>query len=307
MFNHVIESVELLSSPSVTGDGVADFVRGRGATEVRVTTVEEKSRTQFIRFTIPGNRKGGGKATRTLGVIGNLGGVAGYPEIRGLVSDADGAVTALAVALRLLHSRETGESLDGDVIVATHICTTAPTIPHEPVPFMGNPTFKAITKTLNYVISMQAILHLETSRANRVVNARGFAITPTIKEGYILRASNQLMDIVQNVTGQWPVIVPLSTVDLTPIDNGLYHLNGMAQENLVTDAPIVGVALTSMMPIAGSTTGATQIMDIEAAARFVMEVAKGYTAGHLEFYDAAEFEKIVALYGSMRHLRKVSN
>ena len=60
MFNHVIESVELLSSPSVTGDGVADFVRGRGATEVRVTTVEEKSRTQFIRFTIPGNRKGGG-------------------------------------------------------------------------------------------------------------------------------------------------------------------------------------------------------------------------------------------------------
>ena len=85
------------------------------------------------------------------------------------------------------------------------------------------------------------------------------------------------------------------------------HLNGMAQENLVTDAPIVGVALTSMMPIAGSTTGATQIMDIEAAARFVMEVAKGYTAGHLEFYDAAEFEKIVALYGSMRHLRKVSN
>lgn len=308
MLNHVIESVELLSSPSVTGDAVADLVGGRGATEVRVTTVEEKSRTQFVRFTIPGDRKGGGTTARTLGLIGNLGGVAGYPEIRGVVSDADGAVTALAVALRLLDSRATAESLDGDVIVSTHICTTAPTIPHEPVPFMGNPTFKAITKTLNYVDpAMQAILHLETSRANRVVNTRGFAITPTIKEGYILRVSNQLMDIVQNVTGQWPVIVPLSTMDLTPIDNGLYHLNGMAQENLVTDAPIVGVALTSMMPIAGSTTGATQIMDIEAAARFAMEVARGYTAGRLEFYDATEFEKIVALYGSMKHLRKVSN
>jgi len=134
MFNHVIESVELLSSPSVTGDVVADLVGGRGATEVRVTTVEEKSRTQFIRFTIPGSRKAGGKTARTLGLIGNLGGVAGYPEIRGLVSDADGAVTALAVALRLLDSRAMGESLDGDVIVSTHICTTAPTIPHEGSP-----------------------------------------------------------------------------------------------------------------------------------------------------------------------------
>lgn len=309
MLKHVIESLELLSSPSISGDIVADVVRARGATDVRVTTVEEKTRTQFVRFTIPGaSGKASGKTTRTLGVIGNLGGLSGNPEIQGLVSDADGAVTALAVALRLLDLRVGGQSLDGDVIVSTHICTSAPMIPHEPVPFMGNPTFKAITKTFNYVDpAMDAILHIETSRANRVVNARGFAITPTIKEGYILRVSNHLMDVVQSVTGQWPVIVPLSTIDLTPIDNGLYHLNGMAQETVVTDVPIVGVALTSMMPIAGSTTGASQIMDIEAAARFAIEVAKGYTAGRLEFYDASEFEKIVALYGPMKHLRKVSN
>jgi hypothetical protein len=309
MLKHVIESFELLSSPLITGDRVADVVGSRGATDIRVTTVEEKARTQFIRFTIPGTGStASAKTARTLGLVGNLGGLSGNPEIRGLVSDADGAVTALAIALRLLDLRAAGESLSGNVIVSTHICTSAPTIPHEPVPFMGNPTFKAITKTRNYVDpAMEAILHIETSRANRVVNARGFAITPTIKEGYILRVSNHLMDIYQNVTGQWPVIVPLGTIDLTPIDNGLYHLNGMAQENLVTDAPIVGVALTSAMPIAGSTSGASQIMDIEAAARFAMEVAKGYTAGRVDFYDASEFEKIIELYGSMKHLRKVSD
>lgn len=309
MLKHVIESFELLGSSAITGDRVAEVVGDRGATDVRVTTVEEKARTQFIRFTIPGmSGTASGKAARTLGLVGNLGGLSGNPEIRGLVSDADGAVTALAVALRLLDLRAAGESLSGDVIVATHICTSAPTIPHEPVPFMGNPTFKAITKTRNYVDpAMEAILHVETSRANRVVNARGFAITPTIKEGYILRVSNDLMDIYQNVTGQWPVIVPLGTIDLTPIDNGLYHLNGMAQENVVTDAPIVGVALTSAMPIAGSTSGASQIMDIEAAARFAIEVAKGYTAGRVNFYDSSEFERIIALYGSMKHLRKVSD
>lgn len=304
MLKHVIESLELLSSPSITGDRLAETVQARGAADVRVTTVEEKARTQFLSFTVPRNKSG--KTGRTLGIVGNLGGLSGVPEINGLVSDADGAVTALAVALRLLDLCRVGEPLAGDVIVSTHVCTSAPMIPHEPVPFMGNPTFKAITKTQNYVDpAMEAILHIETSRANRVVNKRGFAITPTIKEGYILRVSNQLMDLFQNVTGQWPVIVPLSTVDLTPIDNGLYHLNGMAQENVVTDVPIVGVALTSMMPIAGSTTGATQIMDIEAAARFALEVARGYTAGRVHFYDESEFEKIIGLYGSMKHLRKI--
>ena len=157
MFNHVIESRGALELAICHRRRSRRFRSGRGATEVRVTTVEEKiSHSVHSLHNSWGNPKGGGKATRTLGVIGNLGGVAGYPEIRGLVSDADGAVTALAVALRLLHYAWTGESLDGDVIVATHICTTAPTIPHEPVPFMGNPTFKAITKTLQLRRSLDA-------------------------------------------------------------------------------------------------------------------------------------------------------
>jgi len=37
----------------------------------------------------------------TLGVIGRLGGVGARPEVIGLVSDGDGALTALSVALKL--------------------------------------------------------------------------------------------------------------------------------------------------------------------------------------------------------------
>lgn len=57
----------------------------------------------------------------------------------GLVSDADGAITAIAVALKLADMRRNGDILDGDVIIATHICPNAPTQPHDPVPFMGSP------------------------------------------------------------------------------------------------------------------------------------------------------------------------
>jgi hypothetical protein len=171
---------------------------------------------------------------------------------------------------------------------------------------MGNPTKKTITKTKHYVDpGMDAIVHIETSRGNRVINCRGFAITPTIKECYVLRVSDDLMDIMHTVTGQVPAIVPVTTQDVTPIDNGLFHVNGLAQETVVSDAPIVGVALTSVVPVAGCATGASQIMDIEMASRFTIEVAKAFTAGKCKFFDEVEFRKLLDLYGSMKHLRKI--
>jgi hypothetical protein len=39
------------------------------------------------------------------------------------------------------------------------------------------------------------------------------------------------------------------------------------------------------------------------AARFCIEVAKAFGRGKCAFYDAAEFERLVSLYGSMEHLQ----
>jgi len=308
VFQQVIQAHELLSDAHVTAERIAGIIREMGTYRAEVKEVKEIVSTQFLKVWVPGSRgKSSGGDAPTLGVIGNLGGVGARPEIVGLVSDADGAVTALAVLLKLVVMQTCGDSLAGDVIVSTHICPHAPTLPHDPVPFMGNPTRKALTKSLNYVdASMDAIVHVETSRGNRVINWRGFAITPTIKENYVLRVSNDLMDVMQNVTGDVPRIVPVTTQDVTPVDNGVYHMNGMAQETMVSDAPIVGVALTGIVPVAGCATGASQIPDMEAAARFIVEVAKAYTAGKCTFFDAQEFLKITSLYGSMKHLRKTS-
>jgi hypothetical protein len=152
--------------------------------------------------------------------------------------------------------------------------------------------------------AMDAILSVDTTRGNWVINRRGFAISPTVKEGYILKLSPDLLRIQAVVSGRAPVTFPISTQDITPYGNGLDHINSIMQPATATQAPVVGVALTCESVVRGCATGASQYVDVEMAARFCLEVAKAFGAGQCSFYDAVEFERLVALYGSMRHLSR---
>ena len=69
------------------------------------------------------------------------------------------------------------------------------------------------------------------------------------------------------------------------------------QPSCRVDAPVVGVAITTETAVAGCATGATQIMDVGAAARFLVETAKDFTAGACQFFDAEEFGRLKELYG----------
>lgn len=72
-----------------------------------------------------------------LGAIGRLGGIGAKPAVTGPVPDGDGALTAIACALKLGDMAQAGDHLPGDVLVSTHICPHAPVIPHDPVPLVG--------------------------------------------------------------------------------------------------------------------------------------------------------------------------
>jgi len=297
----------LLDSAAVTGEEVLAFLRRQGARddELEMRTVKgEKGTTDFIKIVIPGlqGRRAGGSAP-TLGVIGRLGGIGARPEVVGMVSDADGAVAALTVASKLLRMRSSGDRLAGDVIVATHICTQAPTEPHDPVPFMGSPVD---IRTMNeYEVSpeMEAILSIDATKGNRIINTRGFAISPTVKEGWILRVAEDLLDLMAVTTGEPPKVFPITMQDITPYGNGVYHLNSILQPAVATRAPVVGVAITSVTPVPGCASGANHEVDIAEAVRFVIETAKAFTAGKIAFYDPDEFERLVDLYGSMAKLQ----
>jgi hypothetical protein len=304
-WKQVIEIAELLDSARVDRQRVADLFTARNWTTWQVESHRtDRGATDFVTITLPGaeGKQAGGEAP-TLGIIGRLGGIGARPAVTGLVSDADGAVTALACALKLVDMVHAGDRLRGDVVVATHICPHAPIIPHDPVPFMGAPVDMAAMNRHEVRPEMDAILSIDTTRGNWVLNRRGFAISPTVKEGYILKVSPDLLRIMSYVTGQPPVVLPLATQDITPYGNGVDHLNSIMQPATATDAPVVGVALTSETVVPGCASGASQIVDIEMAVRFCLEVAKAFSQRKCALYDPHEFSLLVSLYGSMKHLQ----
>ncbi len=308
MFKQVIEIYDLLDRATVKGQDVLDLLKKRVLEDLSLQKITgEKGSTDFIKIKIPGRE---GKTLRrnapTLGIIGRLGGIGARPERIGLVSDADGAVTALSCALKLADMKRNGDSLLGDVVVTTHICPNAPTQPHQPVPFMDSPVDMTIMNRQEVTPEMDALLSIDTTKGNRVAKFKGFAITPTVKEGYILRVSENLLDIMEVVTGRSPRVVPITLQDITPYGNDIYHVNSIMQPWIATDAPIIGVAITAEVPVPGCGTGASNCVDIELASRFCIEVAKAYGARKCSFYNQAEFQRLVELYGSMSHLRRLS-
>ncbi|WP_209123640.1 DUF1177 domain-containing protein [Alkalihalobacillus sp. BA299] len=304
-FKYVTELYEILDDINVNGNTVAKYFEDNGFNTVDVKTVTgEKGSTDFIKIMIPGrNGKLFGGDAPTIGIVGRLGGIGARPEQIGFVSDGDGALAAISIAAKLSSMQRKGDTLEGDVIVTTHICPVAPTQPHDPVPFMDSPVDILTMNKYEVVKDMDAIISIDTTKGNKVVNHNGFAITPTVKEGYILRVSNDLLDLVQQTTGKNPVTLPITTQDITPYGNGLYHINSILQPAVATDKPVVGVAITTEAAVAGCGTGATHLIDVESTVRFAIEVAKVYGRKKCSFYNEVEFEKMKSLYGDMSHLQ----
>ena len=303
----VLEIFDLLETPVINEAEVRSFFINKGLEEAEIDIQKvkgKKGETNFIKIHIKGKEgQAEGGESPTIGIIGRLGGIGARPHKIGLVSDADGALSALASAAKIAEMRKKGDQFKGDVIVSTHLCPHSPIIPHEPVPFMDSPVSIATMNTYEIDDRMEAILSIDATKGNRVINQKGFAISPTVKDGYILRVSEDLMDIMQNVTGKLPVVFPITIQDITPYGNDLFHLNSILQPATATHVPVVGVAITTEVPVPGCATGANHCIDIESAVRFVVEAAKAFGEGKCSFYDEEEFQKIIALYGSLEHLK----
>ena len=304
LIKQLIEVFDLLDSSTANGKEVEQYLKSvnpNASTEVFPLTGPRGS-TDMVRVSIPGrNGKTNGGTAPTIGLLGRLGAIGARPEMIGYVSDGDGALAALTVASKLLDMQKKGDFLEGDVFISTHICPDAPTQPHKPVPFMGSPVDMAQVNQAEVTPNLDAILSVDTTKGNRVINTRGFAISPTVKEGYILRTSEDLLDIMQRTTGRLPYVFPLTIQDITPYGNDIYHLNSILQPSTATNAPVVGVAITTETAVPGC--GASHFTDVEEAARFMLEVAKAYGRGEASFYSKEEFDRLQKLYGTLNHFQ----
>ena len=306
LYKQLIELFDILDSASASGAQVVEYLRSI-VPDCQVETYPlegPKGHTDMVRILIPGkNGKSKGGSAKTMGILGRLGGLGARPEQLGFVSDGDGALTALAVAAKLLDMQKKGDFLEGDVFISSHVFPDAPTTPHEPVPFMNSPVETWQVNKEEVTDDLDAVLVVDTTKGNRIINHRGFAISPTVKEGYILRVSEDLLDVMISTTGRLPHVFALSQQDITPYGNGLYHLNSILQPATATKAPVVGVAVTTETTVAGCATGATHLEDLEDAGRFMLEAAKAFGNGLCSFYDEEEFGRIQKLYGSMEHFQ----
>jgi len=296
----IIDVLDLLDDARIDGAAVGEFLRSAGATETHVERVRgEQGSTDFVRTTIEPEEETGA----TLGIIGRLGGIGARPHRLGLVSDADGAIVALACAAKLAKMADRGDRLSGRVIVATHVSPRSPIIAHEPTPFMGSPVDMAEMNRREVDPRMEAILSVDATKGNWILNRRGIAITPTIKEGYILPVSPNLLEIVRHVTGEPPAVLPIATQDVIPYAAGFDHVNSILQPATATSAPVVGVSTTAAIPVPGCASGANDPFSLDQAARFCVATALAFTDGRCRFFDEEAFARLVERYGPMTHLQ----
>lgn len=312
LLKEILEVYSLLDSATANGKAVEEYLRQiQPDANVEIVPIStDRGQTDVVRILVPGhNGRSRGGTAPSIGLMGWLGGVGARPDILGYVSDGDGALVAISLAAKLLDMQKKGDVLEGDVYLATHICPNAPTRPHDPVPLMDSAPFRERVKQEAFkgAGQLDALMSCDTTKGNRIINARGFAISPTVKEGYILKVSSDLLDVYQNTVGDLPKVFAITNQDITPYGNDIDHLNGIMQPSTMTSAPTVGVAITAVTAVPGCATGATHFSDVEEAARFMLEVAKGFCSGKIQFYDKEEYEKILRRYGSLRHLQTLGN
>jgi hypothetical protein len=126
---------------------------------------------------------------------------------------------------------------------------------------MGSPVEMSDMNEYEILPEMDAIISIDATKGNNVINHRGFAISPTVKEGYILRISDDLLRLMSMTTGQAPVTFPITMQDITPYGNDVYHINSILQPAIATNAPVVGLALTAESAVPGCGTGANHEID----------------------------------------------
>ena len=286
----LLDLLDLLDDPHVTGESVVNRLKSWGVKYASSKTIGTNGKTtDFVSVLSPGrNGKTAGGTAPTLGIVGRLGGLGARPALIGFTSDGDGALAALTIAAKLGQMHERGDILEGDIMIRTHVCPNAPTRPHKPVPFMDSPVTSAQCNAEEVAPAMDALLSIDTTKGNRILNARGIAIT---------------LSILESTTGCLPMVLPLTQQDITPYGNDVYHLNSILQPSVATESPCVGVAITTQSQVAGSATGATHVPNVDEAVRFSIEVAQAYTAGKCHFYDSDEYQLLVSKYGTLSHFR----
>ena len=304
----IIDTWSLIDRPDSGGQVIADYFASqisRPELQPRVDRVDgDAHSTDVVRWAIPGRAgKSSGGDAPTLAVVGRLGGTGVRPNKEGTVSDSDGAVIAIATALKLARAVEYGEPTSGDVEIITQICPSAPIRDYPVRGQMDSPVpVDDLLQRFESPSSADALISVDTPRSHYLLNHTGIAVTPTLINGVIMRVSEDLMNLLAQVTSEPPVALPITMQDITPISSGQFRINSIMQPGNYFDGPMIGLASISRHPIKGTTTGASRPENLEAGARFCVEAARRFGRNELNFVDHQQYEAFTSQYGNFGFL-----
>lgn len=304
----IIDSWALIDRPDAGGNIISAFFKTettnpRLRPEVHRISSGTHS-TDVLRWTLPGRAgRSSGGAAPTLAIIGRLGGTGVRPHREGTVSDCDGAVIAVATALKLVRAIEYGEPTWGDVIVVTQMCPSAPIRNYPVSGQMDSPVpVDVLLSQFESPSEADALISVDTTRSHYLLNHTGLAITPTLINGVLMRVSDDLMNLLAQVTSDPPVALPITMQDITPISSGLFRINSIMQPGNYFQGPMVGLASVSRHPIRGATPGASRPENLEAGARFCVEAARRFGRELISFVDEEQYARFTSLYGDFGFL-----
>ena len=304
-FKSAMQAYDLLDSAYTTGAEVVKMFQEAGADEASYERLTGRGFTDVVHIFLNGKSgKSSGSPAPTLNLSASLVAIGARPGSIGLVGDGDGALIVIAAGLKMLDMKKKGDQQDGDVIISFNVTGAAPHEPpvcHQPPEFNCPVNFwKMKSKCVDG--TADAILNVNVTRSDRYCKRRGFAITPTVLQGWLLKISEDALNVMERVTGE-TAVMPLTMQELMPTRNGISFLNDIGALPYEIDIPCIGVAMCSPIPQEPICSGMTDLAEIEPAVRYCVEVAKDFGMGRFDFYDKAEFEKIIKLYGSMKHLQ----
>ena len=153
----------------------------------------------------------------TIGLLGRLGGV-GARQTRWLLSDEvwSSLFALAALAAKLLDMQNKGDILDEDVFISTHICPDAP-LQRLPIRFLFGLSGRNVPgKQRRGFSELDAILSVDTTKGNLVINTRGFAISPAGAKGriYFKTPLRSLLELMASQQEKAPYV---------PAGNSGYH------------------------------------------------------------------------------------
>ena len=104
LLKEILNVYDLLDSATANGDAVANYLKSiRADANVEVVHIDTpKGSTDVVRVLVAGtNGRSVGGSAPTIGLMGWLGGIGARPGAVGYVSDGDGALVALAIAVMI--------------------------------------------------------------------------------------------------------------------------------------------------------------------------------------------------------------